>query len=528
VPAIVIGVALLGFLYLWLCFLALVYVATPLCLVAAAGGVLAGGGTAVVLTVLTLAGRRPQVRVVGPAEVVAGAIGGQVRPGLPRRDRAWPTYFAVQMRHDLTAAIEWTIGTVSQLWQRAWSVVEAGTESDSMVLLFWPLLVPPLVLLLAVTAGSAAGVVLVAVVFALASAVAWTGGLLVVFALRAVDRAWQWLFRAAGSCGQPGCYEVSALPAYECPGCRELHRDIRPGRLGVLWRRCGCGHTMPTTVLRSGQLRAVCPRCISPLHEGAGMVTDVRVPVFGATMAGKTRFIMASLASLAGLAGCDGIAVSAPDDDSRQALAGYAEVIATGQSTLKTAPDLPAAVSLHLEMGRRKALVHVFDAAGELFVDEEETANLSYLDRARGLVFVLDPFSVPDVRARLAGSYAGLLDTAASHDPEDSYLVTVRRLRSYGVDTRRQRLAFVVSKGDLLLGLPVATGLAAGSAAVRPWLHEVGLDNLLLAADRDFAEVRFFLVSAMTAEPWTPTSALAPLRWLLAGDRIRLDRHGDS
>lgn len=513
-------------IYVWLCLLALTYVAVPLALVGLVGGLVAGLGVAAAATVLTLVGKRHKVRIITPDDVVAGAIGGRKRIGLPRRDRAWPTYFAAQARRDVTAAIGWTAELVGRVWEvGASATVSAAAGTEGWLLAAWPLLLPPLALLLATSLGAMIGAAMVAAVFAGATAAAWAVGVPVAFALRGVDRAWQRTFRAAGSCPKPGCYAVSPLPAFRCPNnaCQELHRDIRPSRLGVLWRRCGCGQRMPTTVLRSTRLRAVCPMCTSALPPGAAVATDIRIPVFGATMAGKTRFIMAGLAGLARLGSSDGIRVSAVDPDSKRALATYTDIIPRQAATAKTAGVLPAAVTVRLKVGRRRALVHLFDAAGELFVDRERNANLAYLDQARTLVFVLDPFSIPEVRARLAGFGAELLATTASHDPEDSYHVTVQRLRSFGVATRRMRLAFVLSKADLLLAGPVTDGLPAASSGVRPWLHQVGLDNLLQAAERDFAQVRYFLVSAMNAEPWQEASAVAPLRWLLAADRIRLE-----
>src|SRR5262249_20191434 len=133
-----------------------------------------------------------------------------------------------------------------------------------------------------------------------------------------------------------------------------------------------------------------------------------------------------------------------------------------------------------------------------------------------------DPFSISDVRDRLAGFDADLLAFTARHDPEDSYHVTVQRLRSYGVATKRMRLAFVLSKADLLLSRPAVGGLPVASAEVQPWLDQVGLDNLCQAAERDFAEVGYFLVSAMNADPWQEASATVPLRWLMSTDRFRL------
>jgi hypothetical protein len=512
------GIGAVAF-YLFLCGLVLIYVAVPASLVAVAVGGLGGVGTALVLTTLTLAGRYPARRVIGPDDVVRGTVGGPKRPGLPRRDWAWPTYFASQVRYDLGDAARWVAGWVRRCWA-LWLPVFRTTKG--WVWLAWPLLLVPLALAAAVTAGGLAGITLVAVVFAAATAAAWAGGVPVVWALRGLDLGWQRVFRSAGSCPRAECWMVSPLPAYRCPNqaCARLHRDIRPGRLGVLWRRCGCGERMPTTVLRSRRLRAACPWCEGPLYPGAAVATDIRIPVFGAPAAGKTRFVIAALVSLHRFGAREGVRVRFLGADGRQTYEEYLEIVTARRPTIKTA-DVPLPpVSVEVVRQRRSALVHLFDAAGERYLDREKNARLAYLDQARTLVFVLDPFSVPDVRARLAGSLAEVFAEAARHDPEDSYHVTVQRLRSHGLDTTRQRLAFVVSKADLLLPTPVGVGLGTANEQVRSFLVRAGLENLVLAAARDFGEVRFFLVSAL--EPDTATDPLGPLMWLFGGEPIPL------
>lgn len=244
------------------------------------------------------------------------------------------------------------------------------------------------------------------------------------------------------------------------------------------------------------------------------------------------------MAGIVGLSARPGSRFAPADPESDRAYAEYEATIGGGASTAQTGKALPAAVTLRVAGGRRTALLHVFDAAGERFTERAQNEELAYLDHARGLVFVLDPFAIPEVRARLrgtaaaggsasggggasGGSASGGPAGSASHDPDESYHVTVRRLRDYGVDLRRQRLAFVLSKADLLLAGPAGAGLpVAGSDAIRSWLLDAGLDNLLLAASRDFADVRYFLVSSMAADPDGEVAASAPLDWLLAAEPV--------
>jgi hypothetical protein len=207
--------------------------------------------------------------------------------------------------------------------------------------------------------------------------------------------------------------------------------------------------------------------------------------------------------------------LSLPDEHGRQTYEVYAALVRRDATAAKTdASGPPVAVTVRLAKGPRVALLHVFDAAGEVLVDRDQNASLSYLDYARSLAFVLDPFSIRRLREQAEDADPRLLAEAnpALHNPEDSYNATVQRLRDYGVRTRRQRLAFVVSKADLLHRLAAGPG-ATDRSAVRSWLCNQGLDNLVVSAERDFKTVEFFLISGRDSGP---AGAFAPMRWVLA------------
>ena len=507
--------------YLWLCLFVLVYLVLPVTVIALAVGLLAGIATALVLAALAWSGRRPQIVLVGPAAAMSGAIGGpQQPPGRPRRDAAWPTYFAAQYRRDLTGIAAWVLASVRDSWAMCGRAAQRVGGPRWLWLLIWPAIPATLAFLAALSLGAAIGLLLCAVVVLVTTAVAWALGGTATGVLRGIDRIWQTVFHAAASC--PQCYYVTRLPAYRCR-CGELHRDMRPGKLGVFWRRCGgrsetCGTRLPTTVLRAAHaMTPVCQRCGTDLHANAAIATDIRIPVFGATMAGKTRLIAAGLVLLKDAAAGR---ASFVDKDSERTYRSHKTDFDSDRPMPKTAAGNPVATTLDFDLGRRHALVHIFDAAGEILVQRAENAELSYLDQARTLMFVLDPFSIPDVRERLTGPLAGILAdaNASPHDTEDSYNSTVQRLRDSGVDTNRRRLAFVISKADLLQKLPEALGLRITDPEA--WLHDRGLDNLLLSVRRDFSDVRIFVVSSMTRSPNGVATALDPLRWLLAGEGI--------
>jgi hypothetical protein len=508
---VAVGLAILAgsIMYVAASYAVLVSVVPALLLAAAGGGVVTGTAVVVGLTVAVLADRHPAAALVRP---VAG----------PDRDWAWTQYFAAQVATDIETAVESGARTPVRLFR--W-VNPLMVDTKPWIYVVWPLPLTVYAFLLSFAGGVVLGAGVVVLLAGTVAAVVWSGGGVVVGLFRGADLAWQWRLRAAASC--PRCYFVSPLPAYRCPNpdCpHPVHRRLRPGRLGVLWRRCGCGTVLPTTVLRaSGRLAALCQNCGAELHRGAGVATDVRVPVFGAASAGKTRLIMAGVLGLVTEAEQAGATVEL-DSASAAALDGWRTALQSPEIPKTSPADPSVATTVQLTSGRRNVLVHVFDAAGESYTDQEENATLAFLDPSRTLVFVLDPFSVPDVRDQLDRAEAGLRRVAspAWHDAEESYNVTAQRLRMFGVDTTGKRLAFVVSKADLLRELPIGQDLDATPGAVRHWLAEHGLDNLLTSASRDFAQVSFFLVSSRTAENAGPSAALAPFRWLLAGDGVEL------
>lgn len=453
----------------------------------------------------------PAPKLVTPDDVVAGKALPKVK-GPFSRDRAWPVYTTSQAWIDLSAAFE----AMGSMLSAVWTYVSDRTKAFG----YWWVWIPVIGLVFPVVFSFCAGAVIAAVVLYLLSAlvlaithVVWGA---VSLTLRGLDSLVRKLRRATGSC--PVCYHVTTLPAFPCDGCGEIHRDLRPGRLGGVWRRCGCGKSLPTTVLRAAhRVAPQCPRCATTLREGGGVTTDIRLPVFGPVSAGKTRLVYAGLVALRDDLASAGGELAFVDDGSSRVFENATAVISSGQDTAKTeAASLPQALTARLTRGRKRVLLHLFDAAGEFYADREDNSDLEFLDHAQGLVFVVDPFSVPWVRDQLGSQSAAQVARAnpATAHPDDVYQVTARRLRDYGVDTRRRSLAMTVVKADLLAGLSPGDGLRQGN--VRDWLCEAGLDNLVLSAERDFGEVGYFVAASVpghtAGEGMRPS---APFEWLI-------------
>lgn len=440
-----------------------------------------------------------------------------VGPGEFDPDPAWPFYPFRQSRSDLRRARKDVVAGNAAVWERParWFFRDAKG--------WWVLFPVPAVIVAFLSVASLVSW-LCYLIYALVTSVCATGSraLLIPAAalLNAIERARRARLRTQAACTR--CYHVTPWPAYQCPACLRKHHDVRPGRLGLVVRRCECGTHLPTRASRAARrVTALCARCGAVLPSGAGAVRDIRVPVFGDTSAGKTRFIYASLNSLLATARRVGLEVSYPDDDSTEQAEFGLSVIRSGAETAKTSTNTQVALTIRLGKGRRSELVHLFDAAGERFHRARQPGPLSFLDDGQGLVYILDPFSIEDVRKQLGGvnSLRIRQARAAAGDPELTYHEVASRLRDGQVPASGGRLAVVVSKVDLLREAGLA--VPEESAAIEEWLRGHGVHNLVLATRRDFTDVRFYAVSSQAAPPGAPYDPGSPLRWLLRAHGVR-------
>ncbi|MFY1693292.1 hypothetical protein [Plantactinospora sp. WMMB782] len=512
---------LLGVVLLVLCIqVVLLVLLAPYVLYASVLGFAGGLVFGLAEAVLVLAGIRAG-RVRTPADVRAHGVGV---PGGPRSyDYAWPHYFLGQVWYDLKTVAANALFDVRQFWQAGWRRLprlprfharfldvlpdHGGRTRSWTVLLGWPVLALPAATLAGLTVGVLVAVVAVGTASGTVTLLTWAVGVPSVMVQQGAERLRRRLRRTTSCC--PNCYLMIELPVFTCPGrhsARDLansdrHRMLQPGTQGVWLRRCGCGNVLPSGMPRAARtLAARCPKCGTSLPDGTGLATQVRVAVFGAAAAGKTALIDAGLAELPRRL--------EPTDFSVKRL----------EPAPATVGQPARTVTVALRRGFGRVLLQLFDARGAALVDRGVGGH-GYFDDARNYLFVLDPFSVPAVHGGLAKVPPRLATAVrtASHDPADSYEAVVTGMRHRGVDTRRCRLAFVVTKADLLQAFSGGQRLERDSPAVRRWLDEQGLDNLVVGAERDFGDVRYFWCGSLTDRTHDPS---APLAWILSREGL--------
>jgi hypothetical protein len=508
---------LAGLVWLVACWLTLVYVSVPLTLMAVAAGLSVGAILAAVGYLRVCIGFEDERALIEPASTVRR---GSSAP-YPYWDNAWPGYLTGQLERDILAALDWPGRQVWAMWR---SAGEWARPRGMWLAVALPAVPPPLGFLAAVTAGAYGAWLVFAAAGEAVASVLRLARWVAIAALRAADTSARWWHGAAATC--PRCQGVTRLPAYPCRSlrCDEIHRDLRPGRMGVWCHRCQCDEPLPTTVLRAASsMTPVCPACEYLLHERAGAAPDARIAVSGAPAAGKTQLLMSAVAKMTG--GAISPAAWEPADEYSTTWLDDARELMARWPRREPAPTAePASVTLRDGVPRQRYL-HVIDVGGQDFMTAGNGLGLRHLGTTSRHLLVLDPTTIPWVRDRIdpAGLVRGHADDEDSGTAEEEtngataelpYHLLVSQLNRSGARTRRVSLAVVITKADLLAKqdlAPEPDPAGTLSRRLRAWLREVGLRNLVEMAEHDFGNVRYFLVGLGMES----TDPVAPFIWLL-------------
>jgi Double-GTPase 2 len=320
----------------------------------------------------------------------------------------------------------------------------------------------------------------------------------------------------------PNCYERVPYPAYECPGraCARRHRDVRPGRFGIVRRRCQCGTRMKTLLLfGSAQMDAYCPHCGTSLEHRPGKAPEIVLPFFGAAGAGKTRLLFSMVAQLrmwSERLGEERFVAEFADTVTAGKLKNASKWLSPGNATDKTPPELPRAYIVRLTTSHDAWLLHMFDAAGEFFYTPERTQELRYFNQAKTFILVIDPLSVESFWDRLLPDQQAELKPlrSAAPAPDLAYQQAHQEIEAMGVQLRKAHLAVVFSRADLI---------DAPGDDVATWATgELGLGNLVRSARLNFKEACFFHTAAVMADGGMHRSVPALIRWVLASNAVDL------
>jgi hypothetical protein len=439
---------------------------------------------------------------------------------------AFPNYFSGPAEVDAKAIVIAATGRCSS--RLAWAVEEAGGPSsdDGMIRGF----IVFAGLWLGLIVGGIVGTILTIAVGVIHMAFMAAMVLMMVcvsFTLRGVDTAMRFFRGVVIRCPNSLCSRrIRPYPAYRCPDCQRLHRDIRPGPNGVIRRVCRCGYRMPTLlIMGSGRLAAVCQQCGQDLPAGIGTAPEIVIPVFGSMNAGKTQLVYMLTMAIQELA-AEFHAVVKIDDDMRSRLDQVGRLAATGNMT-PTPAKVPEPYIVRLKVGLDERIIYFFDAAGEMYHKLAPLEDLGYLDKGRTLIFVVDPLSSDVFWDQLNTEFKmNLADARSSIDDIlIAYEQTREQMRRMGRRGKKIKFAFVVSKADLI---KEATGAALpqGDVLTQIVVDPAGMDmgSLIREARQSFKSLDCFATAAITDSSGLVDESVRKLaRWILGAEGVMLD-----
>ena len=344
----------------------------------------------------------------------------------------------------------------------------------------------------------------------------------------------------------PECHEPTALPEYFCP-CGEVHRRLLPSKYGILYRTCKCGNRLPATFfLGRGELQARCPYpdCGHLLKDGGHAYSrKAFIPIFGGPSVGKSAYLFAAVQQLAIDGPRFGFSPFFVDSHSEREFEQARQQLAQGRPPAKTLASLPRAFSLKLqrEKGDSRAL-YLYDPAGEVFGDAEGLVLHKYQGYLSGLIFLIDPFTIPAVQFDYQDLFSRAREALkpSSLPAEDALArIFINLEESFGQKkTVRLKLpvAVVINKmdafnlEDLIGERAVQARAAANPAANRDALRDELIKSQLIRWDQgDLVQqlearcacVRYFTCSSLgrmpdgTSRAFEGRGVLAPLMWIL-------------
>lgn len=501
-PYIILGLIILVILYfLGILALFILAIAFGISVVLAGLAVLAGLISGTFTPVRVFLGKKPLADppVIAEPKYVHD---GQVILGHPPHpceafpwDKAWPNYFPYQHGNDINS-VAYKMSKDDSL-ALAWGIGIANKPKPNLTILRIFIFT---VLFMVITIPVWSYVLGRKISYLLFRAASWIEGFLFSIGQNIVTSTARRKEEKALTKNHAGlhciyCYRESTVPSFKCPTCHFIHRDIRPGKLGLRKRYCECGTELPVGILEaSKQLVTICPFCNQEQSTGSGSRKVVRVPVFGAVSSGKTQFLSSTIVKVQEQANVNGAQFEAKTTNALNFMNNAAQEIRADLRPQKT-PKRERLESLQYVWSSQTQDVEIqlLDSAGENFTTHEESRTLSYFDTANTLIFIFDPLQLEDMQDKLVLSTINKSDIQVAQGQADSaYGALIDRLRNDGIDLQRKNLAFVVSKVDIVNQISPEDCIPMTSDEVREWLLRHGADALIRRVEFDFSNVQFF------------------------------------
>ena len=348
------------------------------------------------------------------------------------------------------------------------------------------------------------------------------------------------------------CNKVYKLPVYVCPNCGVPHLSLRPGKFGVLKRRCVCGYVLPCFQkgktkdnLSRKELEAFCPYCRK--SDKSKDSRPLGIALIGGTSAGKTTFKTAFLYEFVNdyslRYGIDVSFLSEREEkdfaEIEKCFKGIRMVNETkGSSDHDVIPFDFFMKHKNFDVPR---LVHLYDMPGEVFETNNAKERLEHFTFSEGVIFIIDPYTLESVMNDGEKHGSMRVGKMSMERLVEVFLNTVSSLQNMPKSGGKYTLpvAVAINKVDSarlknLIGTPAINKLMKEKPEIyknrfdtmdyicRAFLSSNDQNNVVDLLDRNFKNVHFFSCSSMGYVPdaklirFMPENVTAAVHWILA------------
>jgi len=270
----------------------------------------------------------------------------------------------------------------------------------------------------------------------------------------------------------------------------------------------------------SAQMNAFCPYCGRALEHRPGKAPEIVLPFFARPA--PVRHGCCSAWSPSSKRGTR-TAYCPPHSGLRHdpgTQLGERDPTVTGRHR-QDRSQAPRSYVIRLMADRKSRILHMFDAAGELFYTSERTQELRYLSKAETFILVVDPLSVPSFWDQLPAGSKPSWPACGRTPHHRNWPISRPTWRSRRwcpppVGAARHRLQ------------PGRPDRCSGRRHRHVGHGHAGLGNLVRSAQLNFKEAAFFFTAAVMAGDVIHESISTLLRWVLRGHGIDPPREGPS